>query len=38
MDGAGATVMVELADFVESATDVARSATVAGAGTDVGAV
>jgi hypothetical protein len=38
MGGAGATVMVELADFVESAIDVARSMTVAGVGTVAGAV
>ena len=38
MDGAGATVMVELADLVESAIDVARRVTVAGVGTVVGAV
>jgi hypothetical protein len=38
MGGAGATVMVELADFVESAADVARSVTAAGVGTVVGAV
>jgi hypothetical protein len=38
MGGAGDTVMVELADFVESATEVARRVTVAGVGTAVGAV
>lgn len=35
--GAAATVMVALADFVESAREVARSVTAAGAGTVEGA-
>jgi len=35
--GAAATVMVALADFVESASEAARSVTVAGAGTAAGA-
>ena len=35
--GAAATVMVAPADFVESASEVARSVTVAGAGTAEGA-
>jgi hypothetical protein len=37
MGGAGATVIVELADLVESATDVASRVTMAGEGTVEGA-
>jgi hypothetical protein len=38
IDGTAEIVMAALADFVESAKEVARSETVAGAGTEAGAV
>lgn len=38
MEGAEAMLMAALADFVESAREVARRVTVAGAGTPAGAV